>query len=66
MTGKPTTGEARIHLRTDAARLYLAGGTIQSVADDIGRSYGCTRTLLLEAGVTLRGHGASLRKTRRR
>lgn len=57
MTGRPTTGEARIQLRTRAARLYIEGCTIHSVARQIGRSYGCTRTLILEAGVRLRKPG---------
>lgn len=57
MTGKPTTGEARTRLRTQAAHLYLQGCTIHAVARQIGRSYGCTRTLLLEAGVRLRKPG---------
>jgi hypothetical protein len=57
MTGIPTTGIARIQLRQRAADLYLGGCTIQSVARQIGRSYGCTRTLLLEAGVRLRKPG---------
>jgi hypothetical protein len=57
MTGRPTRGEARTRLRTRAAELYLQGCTIQSTARQIGRSYGCTRTLLLEAGVRLRRPG---------
>ncbi|MFJ4624280.1 helix-turn-helix domain-containing protein [Streptomyces sp. NPDC088812] len=57
MTGIPTRGEARIRLREKAARLYLEGCTIQSTARQIQRSYGCTRTLLLEAGVRFRKRG---------
>lgn len=57
MTGFPTRGEARIRLREHAARLYLQGCTIQSVARQISRSYGCTRTLLLEAGIHFRSRG---------
>lgn len=57
MTGIRTTGEARIRLRTHAARLYLEGCTIQSTARQIGRSYGCTRDLLIEAGVRIRSRG---------
>jgi hypothetical protein len=57
VTGRPTTGEARIRLRSRAAGLYLAGSTIQSTARQIGRSYGTTRTLLIEAGVRLRRRG---------
>lgn len=57
MTGQPTTGEARTRLRTRAAELYMQGCTIQSTARQIGRSYGTTRTLLIEAGVRLRPRG---------
>lgn len=57
MTGKHLTGEDRTRVRTDAARRYLAGSTIQSVARQIGFSYGLTRTLLIEAGVRLRKPG---------
>ncbi|MDX3248824.1 helix-turn-helix domain-containing protein [Streptomyces sp. ME18-1-4] len=59
MSGKPTTGEARIRLRERAARLYLEGCTIASTARQIGRSYGCTRTLLIEAGVRFRKRGGA-------
>lgn len=57
MTGRPTTGEARIRLREQAARLYIEGCTLHSVAQQIGRSYGTTRTLLREAGVRMRKPG---------
>jgi hypothetical protein len=60
--GTHLTGNARHKARKEAARLYTQGCTIQSVADQIGRSYGGTRVLLLEAGVTLRGRGGALRK----
>ena len=59
MTGRPTTGEARIRLREQAAGLYLAGCTIQSTARQINRSYGTARTLLIEAGVRLRARGGA-------
>ena len=59
MTGKPTTGDARTQLRARAAHLYIAGSTIQSVARQINRSYGTTRTLLLEAGVRIRKPGGT-------
>jgi hypothetical protein len=62
MTGIPTRGEARNRLRAEAARHYLAGCSIPSTARQIGRSYGTTRTLLLEAGVRLRKPGG-LRST---
>lgn len=57
MTGRPTTGANRIRLRKQAADLYMQGCTIQSCARQIERSYGCTRTLLLEAGVRIRPRG---------
>jgi hypothetical protein len=69
MTGIPTRGEARIRLRERAARIYIEGCTIQSTARQIERSYGCTRTLLLEAGVRLRrpgGHRVTSFKAGRR
>jgi hypothetical protein len=61
VTGRFTTGIARIQLRQRAADLYLGGCTIQSTARQIGRSYGCTRTLLLEAGVRFRRRGGGWR-----
>jgi helix-turn-helix protein len=57
MSGTHLTGETRIKTRTRAAELYMQGCTIQSVARQIGRSYGLARTLLVEAGVTLRKRG---------
>lgn len=45
-----------------AADLYEQGCTIASVARQLGRSYGGTRALLLEAGVTLRPRGGHTRK----
>lgn len=57
MSGTRLTGETRTRIRTRAAQLYLAGCTIESVARQIGRSYGLARTLLLEAGVRLRKPG---------
>lgn len=57
MTGKHLTADTRITTRETAARLYIAGSTIQSVARQIGFSYGLTRTLLIEAGVRIRKPG---------
>jgi hypothetical protein len=56
------TGNTRETARQQAAELYAQGATIKSVARQIGRSYGGTRALLLEAGVTLRARGGSVRK----
>jgi hypothetical protein len=59
MAGAPIRGQARTRLRTQAAQLYMQGCTITSTARQIGRSYGTTRTLLLEAGVRIRPRGGS-------
>lgn len=56
------TGNARVQARQQAADPYGQGRTIRPVARQIGRSYGGTRVLLLEAGVTLRERGGRLRK----
>jgi hypothetical protein len=61
MTGRPITGNTRIHVRERAARLYIEGCSIPSVARQIGYSYGTARTLLLEAGVHLRRPGGDWR-----
>jgi len=60
--GTQLTGNAREEARQKAARWYAAGSTIRSVAAELGRSYGGTRVLLLEAGVQLRGRGGGIRK----
>jgi hypothetical protein len=60
--GTVLTGDARTTARQQAADLYGQGATIRSVARQLGRSYGGTRALLLEAGVTLRGRGGAVRK----
>jgi hypothetical protein len=57
-----TKGAERVRVRLQAAELYAQGATIRSVADRLGRSYGGTRALLLEAGVTLRAPGGGIRK----
>ena len=61
-TGTVLTGQARETVRQQAAELYGQGCTIRSVARQIGRSYGGTRVLLVEAGVTLRARGGAIRK----
>lgn len=55
--GAQLRGNARAKAATQAAELYMQGCTIRSVANQLGRSYGCTRVLLLEAGVRLRPKG---------
>lgn len=59
MTGRPIIGDKRIQVRERAARLYIEGCTLHSVAGQIGYSYGTTRTLILEAGVRMRRPGGS-------
>jgi len=52
-------GTERTEAAQRAAGLYMQGCTIQSVARQIGRSYGSTRELLLEAKVKLRARGGA-------
>ncbi|MDX2919684.1 helix-turn-helix domain-containing protein [Streptomyces sp. NE06-03C] len=47
-------GKEREKLRMSLAKQYDGGLSIRKVAGPAGLSYGLTRTLLLEAGVTLR------------
>ncbi|MFD4257763.1 helix-turn-helix domain-containing protein [Streptomyces sp. NPDC058534] len=60
--GQQLRGTARTTTALTAADLYAQGCTIRSVAIQIGRSYGATRVLLLEAGVQLRARGGGIRK----
>ena len=60
--GTQLTGQARAKVRAEAARLYDAGMTVDSVANAIGRSKGNTLTLLHEAGVTMRKPGGAFPK----
>lgn len=49
-------GEERDKLREDAVKGYAKPkASIRSVAAEVGRSFGLTRSLLLEAGVEFRG-----------
>lgn len=50
-------GTQREETARQAADLYAQGCTIASVARQIGRSYGNTRVLLIEAGVKMRPRG---------
>ncbi|WP_200309147.1 helix-turn-helix domain-containing protein [Streptomyces adelaidensis] len=61
-TGIVLTGDARDKVRQRAAQHYAAGLSIRAISRALGRSYGGTRVLLLEAGVTLRGRGGAIRK----
>ena len=60
--GRHLRGTTRAETARQAADLYGQGATIRSISRALGRSYGGTRVLLLEAGVTLRGRGGSVRK----
>lgn len=54
------TGKERDKVGSAMAELYGGGASIRAVAAEYGRSFGLTRALLLEAGVTLRpGKGRS-------
>lgn len=55
-------GDKREKAKSRAAELYATGCSIRAVAADLGRSYGFTHALLLEAGVTLRTRGGGRRK----
>lgn len=55
--GSVLKGAQREETARRAAELYVQGCTIESTGRQIGRSYGATRTLLLEAGVKLRPRG---------
>ncbi|MFC5202798.1 helix-turn-helix domain-containing protein [Streptomyces kaempferi] len=58
----PLRGPERDAAKQRAAELYALGAPIRSVAREIGRSYGCTRSLLIQAGVKLRDRGGYQRK----
>ncbi|MBC9719699.1 transcriptional regulator [Streptomyces sp. TRM66268-LWL] len=51
------TGTDRDRLREQVAAAYHHGASVHSIAIDIGRSYGFTRDLLLEAGIVLHPRG---------
>lgn len=60
--GTQLTGQARDKVRQRAAQHYAAGLSIRAISRALGRSYGGTRVLLLEAGVTMRKRGGGIRK----
>lgn len=51
------TGKERGVLRMRLSSDYRRGATIRELAIQTGRSYASVRTLLIEAGVTLRPRG---------
>jgi hypothetical protein len=59
------TGTAREAAAEDCRELYEQGCSVRSVADRIGRSYGCTHQLLVEAGTTFRARNGKPRKAAR-
>ncbi|EMF31097.1 transcriptional regulator [Streptomyces gancidicus BKS 13-15] len=59
-TRSSLTGRARKEQARELRGRYEAGETIRGLAAAAGSSYGLTRTLLLEAGTTLRGRGGRL------
>lgn len=59
----PLKGSERAEAGRELAELYALGSTMRSLAARTGRSYGTVRTLLIEAGVTLRDRGGRIRKT---
>ena len=58
-------GDDRDKLKAELKRRYEKGRSIRSLADQMGRSYGFTRKLLVEAGVTLRQRGGNGNRKRR-
>jgi len=58
----PLRGAERAEIARELAELYALGSTMRSLAVRTGRAYGTVRTLLLEAGVTLRARGGRIRK----
>jgi hypothetical protein len=55
-------GPNRTITAVDAKTLYEEGCTVRSVAARIGRSYGLTYQLLVEAGTTFRDRQGRARK----
>ncbi|MEV4749092.1 helix-turn-helix domain-containing protein [Streptosporangium sp. NPDC049248] len=51
------TDEQLHQLRTNIVRLYGNGKSIRTVADEVSRSYGYVRKILVDARVTLRPRG---------
>ncbi len=62
MPGTQTKGRDRDDLRARVVRAYAIDGLpIRTIAADIGRSFGMTRNLLVEAGISFRPRGGSTR-----
>ena len=58
------TGDTRDQAKKKAANLYAQGLPVRDIAHQMGRSFGLVRTLLLEAGVTLRPRGGRRKVTK--
>ncbi|GAB3622083.1 hypothetical protein GCM10027418_01650 [Mariniluteicoccus endophyticus] len=59
--GARVTGAAREALSSELTARYEAGGSIRSMAGELGRSYGFVQALLKETGVMLRTRGGDTR-----
>ena len=55
-------GSERDELGGQLKTRYDAGESIRDIADDLNRSFGFVRNVLVEAGVTLRGRGGNNRR----
>ena len=55
------TGRERDRIAARLRERYERGATIRELVAQTGRSYGWVRTLLVEAGVVLRGRGGDHR-----
>lgn len=62
MTRTYLKGAARTAAQARAKGLYDAGATIRAVAEQMGRSFGGTYALLVEAGAEFRAPGGGKRK----
>lgn len=53
------TGAVRQLARDFVAERYRRGGSIRSIAEELGRAYGTTHRLLTESNVVMRSRGGS-------
>lgn len=56
------TGRRRVMLAWKLADKYRQGASIRTIAEEVGRSFGFVRTLLREAGATIRPRGGDNRQ----
>ncbi len=59
--GVRIVGEQREVLGSALTERYVAGESIRSIAEDIGRSYGFVHGVLRQSHVTLRSRGGATR-----